>query len=114
MGNIEDIKEIIKKGNFIIGASEVMKALKSGKVKKIFLTINCSESIKEDIKQYSKINDVKVIQLNVPNDELGALCRKSFSVSVSVFVRERQSKQGLFKAIAYPFAHPFLSLFFIC
>ena len=82
MGNIEDIKNILKEGNVIIGAEETIKSLRAGKINKIYLTLNCSEIIKEEIKNFSSINNVKIVQLKIPGSELGAICKKPFSISV--------------------------------
>lgn len=80
--NIEEIKNALKKNNLIIGTDRTIKMLKQGKISKVFLTTNCSEDVKEDIKYYSKIAKAKVIQLNHSNDELGIICKKQFSISI--------------------------------
>ena len=66
----------------IIGTERILKNLKTGKLKKILVASNCREQIKKDINYYAKLADVKVIQLDIPNDEVGLVCKKPFSISV--------------------------------
>ena len=80
--SISEIKKALKEEKAIIGTERTLKNLKLGKVSKVFLTSNCPASVKEDIKYYSKLAKVEVVQLKQPNDELGALCKKPFSISV--------------------------------
>ena len=82
MGNIEDIKKELKEKKILIGTDRVVKNLVTGKLDKIYLSSNCSDDVKKEIKHYSKLNNTKVIQLKLPNDELGAVCKKPFSISV--------------------------------
>lgn len=79
---ITEIKKALKEGKAIIGTSRTIKNLKLGKVSKVFLTSNCPDDVKKDIKYYSKLAKVEVVRLKQPNDELGALCKKPFSISV--------------------------------
>jgi large subunit ribosomal protein L30e len=85
MSNIDDIKKALKEGKVIIGTARTIKALKSGKVSRVFLTLNCPSGVKEDIEYYSKLGKVKVVKLKQPNIELGVLCKKPFPISVLSF-----------------------------
>ncbi len=85
MGNIDDIKKGIKEGKLIIGTSRTMKALKLGKVSKVFLTSNCPDSVKEDVEYYAKLSKAKVVKLRQPNGELGTICKKPFPISILSF-----------------------------
>jgi len=82
MNAIDEIKKGLKDKKAVIGTARSLKALKLGKVKKVFITSNCPASVKKDIKYYAKLSNVEVVQLKQPNDELGALCKKPFSISV--------------------------------
>lgn len=84
---ISEIKKALKEGKAIIGTERTLKDLKLGKVSKIYLTSNCPEDVEEDVKYYSKLAKVEVVKLKQPNDELGALCKKPFSVSVLSVVK---------------------------
>ncbi len=79
---ISDIKKNIKEKNAIIGTKQVLKSLKLGQLQKVFLTSNCPESVKKDIDHYIKMAKCEVEFLNVPNDELGVICKKQYAISV--------------------------------
>jgi len=76
------IKEALKQGNVVIGTQQTLKQLKQGKLKKVYLAINCPEKLSGDIQHLSKLAKIPVIKLKKPNDELGVFCKKYFSVSV--------------------------------
>lgn len=80
--SIEEIKKALKEKKAIVGTERTIKYLKLGKVSKVFITTNCPEDVKKDIQYYSKLAKVEIVMLKQPNDELGALCKKPFSVSV--------------------------------
>ena len=79
---MDDIKKIIKEGKTVIGTNEVLKKLKAGKLSKVFVTSNCPSDVKEDIEKYAAIAEADVVQLKIPNDELGVLHKKQFAISV--------------------------------
>ncbi len=78
----KEVKELIKNKNLIIGTKRTMRYLKLGKIEKVYLSSNCKEDIKTDFEYYKKITPITIIQLKYPNDELGILCKKPFSISV--------------------------------
>ena len=80
--SVEEIRKVVKEGKAVIGTDSVVKGLKLGKINKVFITRNCPISVKKSIKHYASIAQVDVVQLKVPNDELGVLCKKMFSISV--------------------------------
>jgi len=77
-----DITNAIKNKKILIGFNSVIKAIKSSDVEKIVIAKNCSESIRSDIDNYSKIEGVKVGVFDGNNNELGTLCKKPFPISV--------------------------------
>jgi len=82
MTSIKDIKKFLEEGKIVIGAKTTLKAMKKGEIKEILLSKNCPEEYEKDFKSYGKISNIKVTKLSYPNDELGAICKKPFSVSV--------------------------------
>lgn len=78
----DEIKKMLGTKRLIIGTDRTLKHLRSGDVEKIFLSNNCPKTLKEDINHYSAQGGVKVVELSVPNEELGVLCKKPFPVSV--------------------------------
>lgn len=85
---MEDIKKLVKDKKVFIGTQQTMKNLKTGKVAKVFLTSNCPEDVKDDIKHYAKISGTEVAELDIPNDELGVMCRKQFPISVLGIIKQ--------------------------
>jgi len=79
---MEELKKFLKENKVIIGTNQVMKNLKLGKLKQVYLASNCPGNTKEDIKHYAKLNNVKVNELKENNEQLGVVCRKPFSISV--------------------------------
>ena len=77
-----DIKKMIKAGNVIIGTEMVMKGLKLGKLEKIMVSSNCPERVEKNINYYAGLTGTEVQKLDYPNDELGIICKKPFSISV--------------------------------
>ena len=77
-----ELKKLVKEGKIIIGTNKVMKTLKLGKLKEVYLSSNCPKYTKDDVKHYAKLNNVKVNELKESNEELGTICKKPFSISV--------------------------------
>jgi large subunit ribosomal protein L30e len=79
---MENLKKLLKEGKVIIGTNQVMKNLKLGRLKEVYLSSNCPKNTVEDIKYYSKLNNVKINELKEDNEQLGIICKKPFSISV--------------------------------
>jgi large subunit ribosomal protein L30e len=80
---LAEIKKHINDKKLVLGTRSTIKNMKLGRLEKVFITSNCSENVKNDINYYSSISNCKVEQLNIPNEELGVICKKQFSVSVA-------------------------------
>ncbi|MEA2037140.1 MAG: ribosomal L7Ae/L30e/S12e/Gadd45 family protein [Nanoarchaeota archaeon] len=80
--NITELRKLLKGKGAIIGTERTLKNLKLNKISKIYMSSNCADTTKSAIEHYSKENKVNVINLRYPNDELGVLCKKTFSISV--------------------------------
>ena len=78
----DEIKKLLKSDKLVIGTDRVLKGLRKGELEKVFLALNCNEETKGDIKHFAELSDAKVEELEIPNEELGILCKKVFSVSV--------------------------------
>jgi len=80
--SISDIKKLIKEDKLLLGTETTMKALKSGELSKIFKTSNCPDDLNKDLENYSNMNNVELVQLEISNDELGVICKKPFNISI--------------------------------
>ncbi|MBU2639268.1 MAG: ribosomal L7Ae/L30e/S12e/Gadd45 family protein [Nanoarchaeota archaeon] len=79
---MSELSDALKGKKLVFGTDRTLKLLRNDKIEKVFVSKNCNESIKKDIEHYAKLNKVKVIELDITNDEVGAFCKKPFSVSV--------------------------------
>ncbi len=77
-----ELRKLISDKKLLVGTKSTIKALKLGKIEEVFLSQNCPAKTREDINHYSELSKAKVTQLEYPNDELGILCKKSYSISV--------------------------------
>lgn len=75
-------KKDLKGKNILFGSERTIKALRIGKVERIYFSSNCPEVAEEDIRTYAGLSEVPLFQLQYPNDEIGALCKKPFAISV--------------------------------
>ena len=80
--DITKIKKAIDDKKLIIGSQRVVKELKRSKLLEVFITANCENRVKEDLKHYSSMQKVKLTSLDINNEELGVICKKPFSVSI--------------------------------
>jgi ribosomal protein L30E len=78
---MKELTEALKK-NVIFGSDRVLKLLKNDKMSKVFLSKNCPSEVKNEVNHNSKLFKVEVIELEMKNNEVGAFCKKPFSVSV--------------------------------
>lgn len=80
--SLEDLRKALKEKTITFGTEKTLKMLRNGKVKKVFVSSNCPETVKQTITHYAKMNNIEVVQLELPNDEIGLACKKPFSISV--------------------------------
>ena len=78
----EELKDAIQDKNLIIGTGRIIKSLRAGKLKKVFLSKNCPLGIKNDIRHYAKLGKIDIFELSISNEEIGVMCKKPFSISV--------------------------------
>jgi large subunit ribosomal protein L30e len=80
--NIDEIKKLLKSKKLILGTKVAMKELRASGLAKLFVASNAPQATVESIGYYSGMNQTQVVRLDYPNTELGALCKKPFSVSI--------------------------------
>ncbi|MGV8162630.1 MAG: ribosomal L7Ae/L30e/S12e/Gadd45 family protein [Candidatus Nanoarchaeia archaeon] len=79
---MEEIKKLLGSDKLIMGSDETMKALRNGKLKKVFVVSNADPKFVKDLDYYKNMANVEVETLKLTNEELGAICRKPFLISV--------------------------------
>lgn len=77
-----EIKKLIKAKKVVIGTERTIKNLRLGRVDKVIISSNCAENVLNDINYYAGLSKAETVQVNYPNDELGVICKKPFSISV--------------------------------
>ncbi len=82
-----EIKKMLKSGSLILGTQMSMKKLRLGKVEKILVSSNCPATVEKDFSYYSGLTGAEFQKLDYPNDELGIICKKPFSISVLAVVK---------------------------
>lgn len=95
--SVDEIKKLLKSKALIIGADRVLKALKKKDLAKIFLASNASAELVKDIAYYSSLSKVDVEKLDIPNDELGIVCKKPFSISAIGMKNVADKEKGKFE-----------------
>ncbi len=80
--SLEDLKKHLKTKNLIYGTERTMKLLRHGNLSKVYLSSNTPKDIIADTEYYSKLSGIEIVKLDIPNEELGTFCKKTFSVAV--------------------------------
>jgi len=80
--DVKILKTKVQEGKAIIGTERVLKGIKAGSLKRIFLASNCPKAVHDDILNYAKLASIPVVELNYNNEEVGIFCKKNFLVSV--------------------------------
>ena len=87
MAATDDIKKLLKTDKLVLGTALTVKHLKRGKLEKVYLSRNCPQQVREDLKHYATLASTELVGLDVPNDQLGDVCKKPFSISVIGLLR---------------------------
>ena len=78
----EEIRKNNENGKAILGLERTIKELKKSNLSKVYVSSNCAKDVVEDLEYYASLQSIDIIKLEIPNDELGIVCKKPFSVSV--------------------------------
>ena len=79
--SIAEIKKYLKTPNLVIGKERTLKALIANELDKVFLASNAPDDLVKDFEHYASIAKIKLEKLSIPNDELGVVCKKPFSIA---------------------------------
>lgn len=80
--SLTEFKKLLKSKLVVIGTERTIKSLKRGNIEKVFLSSNCPTNVEKDLGYYASLSKADVIRLQYPNDEIGVICKKPFSISV--------------------------------
>lgn len=77
-----EIRKLLGSDKLIIGTDRVMKLLRKGDLKQVLVASNCEPTVREDVVRYCGMSDVELVELDVPNEELGVICKKPFNIMI--------------------------------
>ncbi len=77
-----EIKKLLKNRDMVVGTERTIKNLKLGKVDKVIVSSNCPAKVVDDVAYYAALGKAETIKTPYPNEELGIICKKPFSISV--------------------------------
>ncbi len=78
----DEIRKLLESDKLIIGTEKTLKELRAKNLEKVYVASNTKEETVNDIKHFASLAEVEVVELDVPNDEVGTICRKPFAISV--------------------------------
>jgi large subunit ribosomal protein L30e len=84
---IREIRNKIAEKKAVLGRDLVLKSLKQDKLQTVFLTSNAPKELIEDINYYADLTNTEIKRINYPNEELGVICQKPFSISILGFLK---------------------------
>ncbi|MCB9359314.1 ribosomal L7Ae/L30e/S12e/Gadd45 family protein [Candidatus Woesearchaeota archaeon] len=73
---VDELKKLAQKETIVFGSNEVLRKLKRGQIKKIFLASNVPADIEEDIRHNAGIAKVEIEVVGMPNDEFGMVFKR--------------------------------------
>jgi large subunit ribosomal protein L30e len=77
-----ELRKLLKAKKLVIGTELTLKSLKLGKVDTVILSSNCPKKVVDDLGYYAEQGKTETIKVQYPNEELGVICKKPFSISV--------------------------------
>lgn len=80
---LDELKKLARDEKLTYGSKEALKAIRKGEAKRVFIVSNCPASIKDDIIHYKDMGKFELVELGIPNEEFGIVCKKPFLISVA-------------------------------
>lgn len=78
----EEIRKLLTSKKLLIGKDEVLKNVRKSLVNKVYIASNVPVEVLGDLNRYTKISGFELFETKIPNDELGTVCKKPFSIAV--------------------------------
>jgi len=73
---IDELKKLALEKKVIFGSNDVIRKLKQGKIRKVFLASNVPNDVEEDIQHNASITQAEIEKIGLPNDEFGMLFKR--------------------------------------
>lgn len=87
-----ELRNLIRTGNYVLGAKQTLKLLKKGNVKLVIMANNTPPEVRRRVTYYAKISNIPVIEYDGTSDDLGHALGKPFVVSLIGVVDEGASR----------------------
>ena len=81
MEAITELRKNVQSSKLVIGLREVRKMLKQDKLSRVFVASNLPEATLLGMRQSCEAANCELVELAIPNDELGVMCKKPFSIA---------------------------------
>ncbi len=78
----KEIKEAIKEKKLVIGTRSIIRNLKTGSLKSVVCSSNCTDDLIKDLNYYSKNFGVEIKRFRGNSRQLGEICGKPFNIMV--------------------------------
>jgi len=77
-----EIRKLLGTDKLVIGTERTFRLLRKGELARVLLASNCADDVRTSVEHYAKLVSCDVVQLDVPNEELGVFCKKPFNIQV--------------------------------
>lgn len=78
-----EIRKLLGSDRLIIGTDRVLKSARKGDAARIILANNAPETLRRELARYKELGAAfELEEAGMPNNELGTLCKKPFSIAV--------------------------------
>lgn len=79
---MDELKQALKEKGLVFGTKATLRSLRAGKAKHVLMASNCPKAVRDDIRHFATLSGIAVTELEIPDNEIGMICKKRFSVSV--------------------------------
>jgi len=77
-----ELKKLLTAKRLVLGTERTLKHLKQGRLAKVYVSKNCPDGVRKELKMYCGADKAECVDVPYPNDELGTLCKKPFAISL--------------------------------
>jgi large subunit ribosomal protein L30e len=85
--SLENLRNALKEKKLKLGTSETLKFIRKSKAKEVFVSSNCPDNLIKDLEKYCEISKCKLYKLKENSKDLGAICKKPFSISMCCSIK---------------------------
>lgn len=83
------VRDAVESNRIVLGTESAANKLKLGKLEAVVVASNCPENVRNDLEHNAKVSGTKVLSFDGKSSDLGALCRKPFTVIVAGITKSK-------------------------